>query len=420
MEVKSPLTTGGMIIAFAVITGIVIGLLFGALGTLVALILIPVVIFLVLYLIWAPHGIFAFFLEEGYAKIIMEGNSFYDMHIKRKGKYLIDNYDVVDEGSIWPRKKLPFTIFGMVPYLWPFRKVYTYNQRWVKFKDGVKEKREEVLDHVIIMPYVYGVEVKDAETEGKVPVDMMIEVETEIFNPYKAMFQIKDWNAAMTSWIEGATRDFVSQNSYEQIIKGELSENFKGHIINKVEKTLEKYGVKINNMAVIQVVPSNIEYEKATQQRIIEERKKEATIVKAEADAQKEAIARMGSALQMVASATGQTVEKLNKELEANPSALHTKYKEQFTVAMDLVNRNMAIDGKAYFEMNMPNNTSGGGTDFSNMLGAIIAANKIIEQQKKEPSKSEDPLSPTPKGEKVYTKQEIDDLIAWGEKQRKQ
>lgn len=417
MEVKSPLTTGGMIIAFAVITGIVIGLLFGALGTLVALILIPVVIFLVLYLIWAPHGIFAFFLEEGYAKIIMEGNSFYDMHIKRKGKYLIDNYDVVDEGSIWPRKKLPFTIFGMVPYLWPFRKVYTYNQRWVKFKDGVKEKREEVLDHVIIMPYVYGVEVKDAETLGKIPIDIMMEVETEIFNPYKAMFQIKDWNAAMTSWVEGASRDFVSKNTYEQIIRGELSESLKEHIIEKVGKTLKQYGVKINNMAVIQVVPSNIEYEKATQQKIIEERKKEATIVKAEADAQKEAIARMGSALQMVASATGQTVEKLNKELEANPSALHTKYKEQFTVAMDLVNRNMAIDGKAYFEMNMPNNTSGGGTDFSNMLGAIIAANKIIEQQKKEPSKSDPPSS---KGEKVYTRQEIDDLIAWGKKQRKQ
>jgi len=112
-------------------------------------------------------------------------------------------------------------------------------------------------------------------------------------------------------------------------------------------------------------------------------------------------------------------LEKLNKELEANPSALHTKYKEQFTVAMDLVNRNMAIDGKAYFEMKMPNASpsSGGGTDFSNMLAAIIAANKIIEQQKKEPSSKSDP--PSPKEEKVYTKQEIDDLIAWGKKQRK-
>ena len=418
MEVKSPLTTGGMIIVVTVIIGIVLRLLFGLLGVLAAVILIAAVSFLVLYLIWAPHGIFAFFLEEGYAKIIMEGNSFHDMHIKREGKYLIDNYDVVNEGSGWPRKKLPFTIFGMVPYLWPFHKVYTYNQRWVEFQDGIKEEREEILDHVIIMPYVYGIIVKGAETVGKIPVDIIIEVETEIFNPYKAMFQIKDWNAAMTSWIEGAARDFVSKNTYEQIIRGELSESLKDHITKKVKEMLEGYGVRINNMAVIQVVPSNIEYEKATQQKVIEERRKEATIVKAEADAQKEAIARMGSALQMVASATGQTLEKLNKELETDPSVLHTKYKEQFTIAMNLVNRNMAIDGGAYFEMNMPNNPSGsgGGTDFSNMLAAIIAANKIIEQQKKEPSKSDPPSS---KGEKVYTRQEIDDLIAWGEKQRK-
>ena len=413
---KSPFKTGGMIIVVAIIIGIVLGLLFGSLGVLAAVILIAAVSFLVLYLIWAPHGIFAFFLEEGYAKIIMEGNSFHDMHIKKEGKYLTPKYDIVNEGSKDPRKKLPFTIFGMVPYLWPFRKVYTYNQKWVKFKDGVKEKREEVLDHVIIMPYVYGVIVRAAETLGKIPIDMMIEVEAEIFNPYKAMFQIKDWNAAMTLWVEGASRDFVSKNTYEQIIRGELSKSLKDHIIGNVEETLKQYGVKINNLTVVQVTPSDAEYEKATQQRIIEERRKEATIVRAEADAQKEAIARMGSALQMVASATGQTVEKLNKELETDPSVLLTKYKEQFTVAMDLVNRNMAIDGKAYFEMNMPNNTSGGGTDFSNMLGAIIAANKIIEQQKKEPSKSDPPSS---KGEKVYTKQEIDDLIAWGKKQRK-
>jgi len=70
----------------------------------------------------------------------------------------------------------------------------------------------------------------------------------------------------------------------------------------------------------------------------------------------------------------------------------------------------MAIDGKAYFEMRLPNNTSGGTTDFSNMMGAIIAANKIFEQQKKEPSaKSGSPSSP--KEEKIYTDQEIEELL---------
>ena len=69
----------------------------------------------------------------------------------------------------------------------------------------------------------------------------------------------------------------------------------------------------------------------------------------------------------------------------------------------------MAIDGKAYFEMRLPNNTSGS-TDFSNMMGAIIAANKIFEQQKKEPSaKSGSPSSP--KEEKIYTDQEIEELL---------
>jgi regulator of protease activity HflC (stomatin/prohibitin superfamily) len=268
------------------------------------------------------------------------------------------------------------------------------------------------------MPYVYGVEIKDAETEGKVPINMWIEVEAVIFNPYKAMFQIKDWNAAMTSWIEGASRDFVSKNSYEEIIRGELSSSLENHISKRVEKIIERYGVKITNLSVIQVVPSNAEYEQATQQKVVEERKMEATLVRARADAQKEAIARMGSALSMVASATGQTVEKLQQELETSPEVLDTKYKKQFKVAMDLVNKNMAIDGKAYFEMKLPKGSgTGGGADYSNMIGAIIAANKIIEQQKTSPSLSSSSSTKEEK-KKIYSREEIDALIAEADKNR--
>ena len=404
---ESPLTTGGMIVVFSAIICFVMGIIWGVLIGMGVFIL---AVFLVLYLVWAPHGIFGFFLEEGYAKILMKGDSFHGCYIKYQGRVLLSNFDVADGVE-----KVPFNIMGMVPILWPFYRVYAYQQRWVKFKNGVKEQREEPLAHVILMPYVYGVEIKDAETEGKVPINMWIEVEAVIFNPYKAMFQIKDWNAAMTSWIEGASRDFVSKNSYEEIIRGELSSSLENHISKRVEKIIERYGVKITNLSVIQVVPSNAEYEQATQQKVVEERKMEATLVRARADAQKEAIARMGSALSMVASATGQTVEKLQQELETSPEVLDTKYKKQFKVAMDLVNKNMAIDGKAYFEMKLPKGSgTGGGADYSNMIGAIIAANKIIEQQKT-PSSS----SNKEEKKKIYSREEIDALIAEADRDRK-
>lgn len=412
MEIKkkvdeSPLTTGGMIVVFAAIICFVVGIIWGALIGMGAFIL---AVFLVLYLVWAPHGIFGFFLEEGYAKIVMRGESFHRCYIKYQGKMLLSNFNVADGVE-----KVPFNIMGMVPMAWPFYRVYTYQQRWVKFKNGVKEQREELLAHVILMPYVYGVEIKDAETEGKVPINMWIEVEARIANPYKAMFQIKDWNAAMTSWIEGASRDFISKNSYEQIIRGDLSQTLSDHIVKKTKAILERYGVEVTNLSVIQVVPSSAEYEQATQQKVIEERKKEAAIVRAQADAQKEAIARMGSALSMVASATGQTVEALQKELEANPDALNTKYREQFKIAMKLVNKNMAIEGKAYFEMKLPKG-GGGGADYSNMIGAIIAANKITEQQKTSPSLSSS--SSTEEKKKIYSRDEIDALIAEADKNR--
>lgn len=408
---KNPLTTGGMIVVVAAIVCFVMGIIWGAL---IGAGIFALIAFLVLYLVWAPHGIFGFFLEEGYAKILMKGDSFHKCYIKYQGRVLLSNFDVVDG-----EENVPFNIMGVVPIFWPFYRVYTYQQKWVKFKNGEKVERKEPLSHVILMPYVYGVEIKDAETEGKVPINLWIEVEAVIFNPYKAMFQIKDWNAAMTSWIEGASRDFVSKNFYEEIIRGELSNSLKDHIVDKVEVIIERYGVKITNLSVIQVVPSNAEYEQVTQQKVVEERKMEATLVRARADAQKEAIARMGSALSMVASATGQTVEKLQQELETNPEALNTKYKKQFKVAMDLVNKNMAIDGKAYFEMKIPkgSGTGGGGADYSNMIGAIIAANKIIEQQKTSPPASSSSSTKEEK-KKIYSREEIDSLIAEADKNR--
>ncbi len=400
---KKALIRGGAIIALVAVIGIVMGIIWGALIGAGVFILVS---FLVLYLVWAPYGIFGFFLEEGYAKIVMRGESFHRCYIKYQGKVLLSNLDVVDVDGT---EKAPFNIMGMVPILWPFERVYTYQQRWVKFKEGERIEKKELLDHVILMPYVYGVEVKDAETKGKVPVNMAIAVEAQVFNPYKAMFRIKDWNSAMTSWVEGAVRDFVSKNSYEQLLTGDLATRSQNEVLEEVAPLLATYGVRITNISVIQVAPSNKEYEKATQQRVVEERKMEAILVRARADAQKEAIARMGSALHMVASATGQSIEALTKELEVNPVALNTKYKEQFKVAMDLVNKNMAIDGKAYFEMNLPNSTAsgGGGTDFSNMLGAIIAANKIIEQQKTSSPSSDN----KEEKKKIYSRAEIDALI---------
>jgi hypothetical protein len=377
---KSPFLKGIIIIALAVVMGIVMGTT-GLVGLILGTFLVFLATVLVLYLMWAPVGIFAFFLEEGYAKIVVRGESFHEAYIKTAGKVLSVNYDVVDEGAKVPLKEEPSTLFGMVFLFWPFYRVYTYKQKWVKFKDGMKQKREEVLNHVLLMAYVYYVEVLNAETYGKISVNMGIAVEAKIVNPYKAMFMIKDWNAAMTSWIEGATRDFVSKNSYEEIIRGDLASQLKAHILKQISDDLRNYGVVIVELTVIHIEPADKEYEEATKAQVIEARKREATITRARADAEKESIARMESVIFMVAASSGQTVDALKAELLKNPGALSTKYRVAYEAAMALVNKNMAIAGNSYLEINTGGGSgSGGGSGFNEMLTAIVAANKILNQ----------------------------------------
>lgn len=210
---------------------------------------------------------------------------------------------------------------------------------------------------------------------------MGIAVEAKIVNPYKAMFMIKDWNAAMTSWIEGAARDFVSKNSYEEIIRGDLASQLKAHILKQISDDLRNYGVVIVELTVIHIEPADKEYEEATKAQVIEARKREATITRARADAEKESIARMESVIFMVAASSGQTVDALKMELLNNPGALSTKYRVAYEAAMALVNKNMAIAGNSYLEINTGGGSgSGGGSSFNEMLTAIFAANKILNQ----------------------------------------
>jgi len=128
----------------------------------------------------------------------------------------------------------------------------------------------------------------------------------------------------------------------------------------------------------------------------------------------------MGSALMMVAEEIGQTFETLQEELKANPDALNTKYRKQFKHAMKLVNKNMAIEGKAYFEMKLPKGSgTGGGADYSNMIGAIIAANKITEQQKtSSASKESENNSKKSKNKSAMTEKQKEDLLegSWADK----
>ena len=365
-----------------------------------AILFVVLIIFFVLYFIWAPNQVFACFPEEGHAVIIVEGSSFHSAYMKYKGKKLIRN-NVIDDVS----DKKEGTILGMYPLLsWPFRRVYKYRQRWSKLnKDGKKELREEVLWQVLLMKYVYFIEVVKVETKNKVPINLGIAIEAEITNPYKAMFVAKDWVHAMESWIEDKARDFVRTESYEEIIaKDDLAIKITDHCAGVIERMKNIYGVSITKIAVINIEPADKRYEQATLNKIVSEKKKEGTIVDAEAESQKIGLETMGSVFSMLAQTTDESEKDIKKLFLTQPEEFDKVYGKILPEAISIMKMMAAIKGGAYTEIVFPADSQG---SMANLMATMVAANKISDNNNRKSLKEIKPL------QKDFTEEELDEIF---------
>ncbi|MFA5755307.1 MAG: SPFH domain-containing protein [Candidatus Paceibacterota bacterium] len=366
-----------------------------------AILFVALIILFVLYFIWAPNQVFGCFPEEGHAVIIVEGSSFHHAYIRYEGKKLIVNNVVKGEDS---KQHITFLGMYLLP-LWPFRRVYKYRQRWSKLnKEGKKELREEVLWQVLLMKYVYFIEVVKVETKNKVPINLGIAIEAEIINPYKAMFIAKDWVHAMESWIEDKARDFVRTESYEDIIaKDDLAIKITYHCAGIVERMEKVYGVKITKIAVISVAPADERYAKATLDKIISEKRKEAVIVDAEAEAQKIGLETIGSVFSMLSQSTGESEKDIKNLLLTKPEEFNKVYGKILPEAISIMKMMVAIRGGAYTEIVIPEGSQG---SMANLMATMVAANKISENNNK---KSLREINPLPK--KEFTEEELDEIF---------
>jgi len=391
--------------------------LWGVIGAIAGIILFFGTFFLVLYFVWAREQIIGCFPEEGHAVIFMEGDSFRDMVIKYRGKKLDEEFNVVENDN---KEREPFNIFGMhiIPW-WPLGNVFRYSQKWTKLGREGKEEREEGLWQVLLMKYPYYVEVLSAETINKVPINMGLIVEAQIINPYKAMFAAADWVYMMNSWFEGLVRDFIRTMSYEDLITKDLSLEIDKYIAKNTLPGMEDslkallfniYGVSVTKISVVSIAPADERYAQATLDEVVEEKRREAEVVRATAEAQKRGIETMGAIMEMISQLTGKEAKEIKKELLENPVSFKVKYGQYFEEALKLVNKSMSIKGDAFMEIVMPGggegSSSGGNKD---TLALIIAASKILDKEKK--SNKGEKVEPKEKEQKKSSKDIDEDEI---------
>jgi len=301
----------------------------------VAVILFVIFVLVFIYLL-ALHDLFFTFVEEGKAKAVVINDKFhrlvmaYEGHTFRgllpeDGKHRDKDghkWDVVEGESKqtvlkYIFNKLLYPVFGGglewvgIP---PFAQVYEYKFRWTTLiqqtvADEGGMERTIMLPHTrtdpskiaLIQDFVYVASVIGAETkapEERLPVDVVVLVTIRGINPYKMLFEAKDWLEVVLAQTEARTRKFIGSNSYDTLLSLSEKEGQEFKRVNLIdelglrggENDLDfenKYGIKLQNVQLHSVAlcgDLKKEHLEATTMKYVAERKAEAVIVQATAE----------------------------------------------------------------------------------------------------------------------------------------
>lgn len=240
-------------------------------------------------------------VKEGTAKIIVRGGKFekaliqweghtFAKEIRRgkDGEIIQDKWDVVEGEESWH----PFGGFRYYGF-YPFKDVYIYDFQWTGVTENgeVTHHPKETLDYILLKDDVYWAKVEKAEDKELLPLEVELILTVRIMNPYKAIFNVQNWLEAVINRIKPWTRDAVTHDSYENLIKDK--DRIGKDIYNSLDNAgllknefIARYGVDVRKIEVKEINPPE-DYRDITLRKYTAERDKEKIEVEAEAEAKR-------------------------------------------------------------------------------------------------------------------------------------
>lgn len=384
MKKKIELVLLGLAVALILM---IFGVIFGWICP-VVIISASIIIFVVIYFVFAPRNMWFTFIEEGTAKWVVRGS-----HLKtektEEGKILrvtqggqpikcliqweghtisqetgtdadgnsVTKWDVAKDGTVVNEKtqKEPHHLFGALRFFgwYPVDRIYAYAFEWTAITENGEIRRhpKEKLDYVLLKDDVYWARVEQAEDIELFPLIIETLFTMRVINPYKALFVPQNWLEMVINRSKPAVRNVMTRDTYRSLIK--RAEAI-GNVIYKdlrKRKLLEdefcgRYGIDLRATEVKEINPLE-EYRKETLKKWLAEREAEAR-----------ATATGGTLIELVVVETGMSREKIQEELRDNTTTFVDKYTYILDKNWDLIYRRMAIDGGSFADIRVPQGTT--------------------------------------------------------------
>lgn len=258
-------------------------------------------------------------VKEGEAKIILKNGRFHRVIMSYSGWQFhsepyghipandLDDHawDIIPSAGSGRSGGLFFGVhFIGIP---PFYSVFSYNFRWTSVDEtGGFKKRDEILWSVFVKNAVYGLEMKEVEDAGQVPMDLKFNLLIQVVNPAKALMRAQHWLDDTLNYVSAELRVEHGKAFYAEFIKSTAFQqdpndnevDYRQRVIDGVcncntNFLLSEYGARVTRIAHNSIDPSG-DLRKITIAKEQAKRNAEVTAINAEAEAK--AIERVNEA----------------------------------------------------------------------------------------------------------------------------
>lgn len=298
-----------------------------------------IVDFLIIYLWWAPNDLYFTIIPEGYGVIVIRAGQFSKVLINWKNHILAlqksDEHDVGDviEG-VSPKRFLG----GLTGYgFWPLDNIHLYKFGWIGMEhDGtIREHEKRSLSNVLLMDDIYVARSEQIKDRDGLECNVNTALTMRVVNPYKALFCVQNWLEMIMIRVKASVRDALTQDVYNEWLakKEDLSARIQDALGASFQEWLDKYGIAVSNLAVPDIDPSREKDLEVTLSKLLGEKAAQKTVAEVS-----------GTVIGIMAVARNLKMSEMREKIRDDE-----ELKKQYdTACLDLVQRRMAIDGKAF------------------------------------------------------------------------
>lgn len=155
--------------------------------------------------------------------------------------------------------------------IYPLQRVYEYDLQRTVIDRSEKEGRDlltqsnlvltvksDLSDHLRTRQFLFPVHVTKADTNGKIPVDIIGVAEMEVTNPHKAAFGTDRWDNAMTNLITDVVTNETKQMSLDSALTGTSSEDVSriSSAVTRITDDEKFSGIDIKAFRILEVNPA--------------------------------------------------------------------------------------------------------------------------------------------------------------------